>query len=78
MVIGVRDARRGERVALSSRTAAGVQVLAQRRAERTRRIAEPLAGLSPDDVVRIADAVPALVRLADALRRPRTPVEVAR
>ena len=29
-----------------------------------------LAGLPPDDVARIADAVPALTRLADALRRP--------
>ena len=59
-------------------TPEGAQVLAQRRAERTRRIAEPLTALSPDDVRRIADALPALSRLADALRRPRTPVEVSR
>jgi len=71
------DPHDGRAVVLSL-TPQGAEVLAQRRAERTRRIAEPLAGLSPDDVVRIADAVPALARLADALRRPRTPVEVAR
>jgi DNA-binding MarR family transcriptional regulator len=59
-------------------TAAGEEVLAQRRAERTHRIAGPLADLSPDDVARIADAVPALTRLAGALRRSRTPVEVSR
>ena len=31
-----------------------------------------LADLPPDDVARIADAVPALTRLADALRRSAT------
>ena len=32
-------------------------------------VIERAAELSPDDVARIADAVPALTRLADALRR---------
>ncbi|HVI34892.1 MAG TPA: hypothetical protein VM684_01550 [Gaiellales bacterium] len=53
-------------------------MLAQRRAERTRQITGPLAGLSDDDVRRIADALPALIRLADALRRPPVPLEVSR
>ena len=59
-------------------TPAGGEVLAQRRAERTRQITGPLAGLSEDDVRRIADALPALIRLADALRRPPVPLEVSR
>ena len=57
------------RVVLLSLTPAGVELVAQRRAARTRRLDAALAELSPDDVVRIADAVPALTRLADALRR---------
>jgi DNA-binding MarR family transcriptional regulator len=59
-------------------TAAGEEVLAQRRAERTRQLTGPLAGLPHDDVRRIADALPALIRLADALRRPPVPLEVSR
>jgi DNA-binding MarR family transcriptional regulator len=59
-------------------TPAGGELLAQRRAERTRQITGPLAGLSHDDVRRIADALPALIRLADALRRPPVPLEVSR
>ena len=59
-------------------TPAGGELLAQRRAERTRQITGPLAGLSDDDVRRIADALPALIRLADALRRPPAPLEVSR
>ena len=59
-------------------TPAGGEVLAQRRAERTRQITGPLAGLSEDDVRRIAEALPALIRLADALRRPPVPLEVSR
>jgi DNA-binding MarR family transcriptional regulator len=59
-------------------TPEGGEVLAQRRAERTRQITGPLAGLSDDDVRRIADALPALIRLADALRRPPVPLEVSR
>jgi DNA-binding MarR family transcriptional regulator len=59
-------------------TPAGGEVLAHRRAERTRQITGPLAGLSEDDVRRIAEALPALIRLADALRRPPVPLEVSR
>ncbi|HVI34891.1 MAG TPA: MarR family transcriptional regulator [Gaiellales bacterium] len=59
-------------------TAAGGEVLAQRRAERTHRLSGPLAGLPDDDVRRIADALPALIRLADALRRSPVPLEVLR
>jgi DNA-binding MarR family transcriptional regulator len=57
------------RVVLLSLTAAGEALVAQRRAARTRRLVTALAELSADDVARIADAVPALTRLADALRR---------
>ena len=42
------------------------------------RLAPALAGLSADDVARIADALPALARLADALRRSSTHPEVTR
>jgi DNA-binding MarR family transcriptional regulator len=59
-------------------TPAGGEVLALRRAVRTRRIAGPLSALPEDDVRRIADALPALIRLADALRRPAVPLEVSR
>ena len=59
-------------------TDAGGALLAQRRAERTRQITGPLADLSPDDVRAITEALPALIRLADALRRPPAPVEVSR
>jgi DNA-binding MarR family transcriptional regulator len=59
-------------------TPTGGEVLAQRRAERTRQITGPLAGLSDDDVRRIADALPALIRLAGALGRPPAPLEVSR
>jgi DNA-binding MarR family transcriptional regulator len=52
-----------------SLTPAGVALVAQRRAARTRRLDAALAELSPEDLARIADAVPALTRLADALRR---------
>jgi DNA-binding MarR family transcriptional regulator len=65
------------RVVVLTLTDAGASVLARRRAERTARLRGPLAGLPDDDVRRIADALPALTRLADALRRP-DPVEVSR
>jgi DNA-binding MarR family transcriptional regulator len=52
-----------------SLTPAGEALVAQRRAARTRRLDAALAELPPGDVARIADAVPALTRLADALRR---------
>ena len=35
------------------------------------RLTQALAGLPPEDTARITDAVPALTRLADALRRSR-------
>jgi DNA-binding MarR family transcriptional regulator len=57
------------RAVLLDLTPAGQTVVAQRRAARTRRLETALAQLPPDDVARIADAVPALNRLADALRR---------
>ena len=57
------------RVVLLSLTPAGSDLVAQRRAARTRRLDTALAELSADDVTRIAAAVPALTRLADALRR---------
>jgi DNA-binding MarR family transcriptional regulator len=58
------------RVVLLSLTPAGKDVVAQRRVARTRRLAAALSGLTEDDVTRIGAAVPALNRLADALRRP--------
>jgi DNA-binding MarR family transcriptional regulator len=61
-----------------SLTPAGEALVAQRRAARTARLEAALAALSRDDVARIADAVPALTRLADALRRSSTSAEVAR
>jgi DNA-binding MarR family transcriptional regulator len=71
------DPHDGRAVVLTLTPAVG-EVLAHRRAERTRQITGPLAGLSDDDVRRIADALPALIRLADALRRPPAPLEVSR
>jgi len=58
------------RVVLLSLTPAGKDVVAQRRVARTRRLGAALSGLTEDDVTRIGAAVPALNRLADALRRP--------
>jgi DNA-binding MarR family transcriptional regulator len=57
------------RVVLLSLTPAGSQLVAHRREARTRRLSAALSDLSTDDVARIAAAVPALTRLADALRR---------
>jgi DNA-binding MarR family transcriptional regulator len=71
------DPRDGRAVVLSL-TPEGERLLARRREERTARLAGPLADLSPDDVRRIADALPALTRLAGALRRPPIPTEVTR
>jgi DNA-binding MarR family transcriptional regulator len=65
------------RVVLLDITAAGMDVLARRRDERAGRLRAPLTSLSPDDLQALAAAVPALTRLADALRRPE-PVEVSR
>ena len=66
------------RVVLLSLTSDGEALVANRRADRTERLDRALKDLSPDDVARIADAVPALTRLADALRRSPTPAEVTR
>jgi len=57
---------------------AAEDLLAQRRADRAERLTRALAGLPPEDTARITDAVPALTRLADALRRSATPPEVNR
>ena len=71
------DPRDGRAVVLTL-TEAGEELLAQRRAERTTRITGPLAGLPPADLQRIAEALPALTQLADALRRSPIHVEVTR
>jgi DNA-binding MarR family transcriptional regulator len=63
-----QDPADGRAVVLSL-TAAGADLLAQRRAARTARLAPYVAGLSPDEVRRIAEALPALDHLAGALRR---------
>ena len=65
------------RVVLLDITPAGIDVLARRRDERAARLREPLAALSPEDAQAIAAALPALTRLADAVRRP-APLEVTR
>jgi DNA-binding MarR family transcriptional regulator len=63
------DPRDGRAVVLSL-TPAGAALLARRRETRTDRLAPLLAGLSSDDQRAIAEAMPALTRLAGALRRP--------
>ena len=77
LVVRAADPRDGRAVVLSL-SAEGERLLARRREERTARLTGPLADLSPDDVRRIAEALPALTRLAGALRRPHTPAEVTR
>jgi DNA-binding MarR family transcriptional regulator len=59
-----------------SLTGAGETLVEERRTARTRRLDAALADLPADDVARIAAALPALTRLADALRR--SPKEVSR
>jgi DNA-binding MarR family transcriptional regulator len=71
------DPNDGRAVVLSL-TPAGADLLAQRRATRTSRLAPYLAGLSPDDLRSIAAAMPAITRLTDALRRSSTLAEVTR
>jgi len=73
LVSRAADPRDGRAVVLTL-TEAGQELLAQRRVERTRQITGPLADLSPDDLRRIAEALPALLRLADALRRSPVPL----
>ena len=77
LVARAADPRDGRAVVLSL-TPAGEELLAQRRAERTTQLSGPLAELSPADVRAIAEALPALTRLAGALRRPPIPTEVTR
>jgi DNA-binding MarR family transcriptional regulator len=69
---------RDARVVLLSLTPTGEGVVAQRRAARAERLTRALDDLDPGDAARIADALPALTRLADALRRSSTPAEVTR
>jgi DNA-binding MarR family transcriptional regulator len=66
------------RAVVLSLTPAGADLLAQRRAARTTRLAPYLAHLSPDDLRSIAAAMPALTRLTGALRRSPTLSEVTR
>jgi DNA-binding MarR family transcriptional regulator len=55
------------RVVVISLTPAGAELLDRRHAARTRRLTGPLGALPDDDVQRIADALPALGRLAGVL-----------
>jgi DNA-binding MarR family transcriptional regulator len=66
------------RVVLLSLTLAGENLVAQRRADRAGRLTRALGDLSPAAVARIADALPALTQLADALRRSPIHAEVIR
>jgi DNA-binding MarR family transcriptional regulator len=66
------------RAVVLSLTPAGADLLAQRRATRTARLAPYLGRLSPDDLRSIAAAMPAFARLTDALRRSATLTEVTR
>ncbi len=66
------------RVVLLSLTPAGEDLVAQRRAARAERLEAALGALPPSDVAAVADALPALTRLADALRRPANSLEVTR
>ncbi|SCX38695.1 DNA-binding transcriptional regulator, MarR family [Klenkia marina] len=56
------------RAVVLSLTGAGADLLARRSAQRAARLADPLAHLDDDDVARIADALPALTRLAGVLQ----------
>jgi DNA-binding MarR family transcriptional regulator len=71
------DPRDGRAVVLSL-TAAGEELLAQRRATRTARLVPYVADLSPDDLRCIARAMPALTRLTGALRPSSTILEGTR
>lgn len=66
------------RAVVLSLTEAGADLLAQRRETRTARLVPYVAGLSPDDVRRIAEALPALDHLAGALRRTARTLEEVR
>jgi DNA-binding MarR family transcriptional regulator len=64
---------RDARVVVLDLTPAGEQLLAPRRADRTDLLNQALAGLSPADASQLAAALPALARLAGALRPPINP-----
>jgi DNA-binding MarR family transcriptional regulator len=66
------------RVVVLDLTPAGADLLARRRTDRADRLARALADLPTADASRISDALPALARLADALRRSATTPEVTR
>jgi DNA-binding MarR family transcriptional regulator len=69
---------RDARVVVLDLTPAGGDVLAERRADRADRLSRALTDLSPAEVRRITDALPALTKLADALRRSPVLPEVNR
>jgi DNA-binding MarR family transcriptional regulator len=69
---------RDARVVVLDLTPAGGDVLVARRADRADRLSRALTHLSPAEVSRIADALPALTKLADALRRSPVLPEVNR
>ena len=69
---------RDARVVLLSLTPAGESLVAQRRAARAERLDRALGALPPSDADAVAEALPALTRLADALRRSPIPAEVTR
>ena len=58
------------RAVLLALTPAGAELLDRRRAARAARLAGPLDDLADDDVARIAEALPALARLAGAPPNP--------
>ena len=66
------------RAVVLSLTEAGADLLAQRRETRTARLVPYVAGLSPDDVRRIAEAPPPLDPRAGALRRTARTLEEVR
>jgi DNA-binding MarR family transcriptional regulator len=66
------------RVVVLDLTPAGADLLTRRRADRADRLARALADLPAADALRIAEALPALAHLADALRRSPTTPEVNR
>jgi DNA-binding MarR family transcriptional regulator len=69
---------RDARAVLLTLTPAGEDVVVRRRADRAGRLTRALADLPPGDVALLDDALPALSRLADALRRLPNLVEVTR
>lgn len=60
------DTEDGRKV-LMSVTEAGIRLMTDRRSHSTQRVATALAGFSPAERERLAEAIPLLERLADAL-----------